>query len=255
MTKQLLIYETAVPLSGARHGAHSIEVGRNYGFSAGINAVPLMALEVVAAASEYAVVFTAVGDDVLPAVVLGVKGDQNLYLGPGGEWKAKYVPAFIRRYPFVFSSSDDGKTLTLCVDEAYAGLNTEGRGERLFNEEGKPTAYVEKVLTFLKDYQAHFVRTQVFGKRLKEYDLLEPMQAKVTTPSGATASMTGFMGVNRDRLRALAPERLAQLAKTDELELIYLHLYSMRNFNEVKNRYVEALPPEVTVPAAEALLN
>ena len=244
MTKQLLIYETAVPVSPARHGKHSMEVAGNYAFSAGINAVPLMAVEILRAATEYAVVFTAVGDDVMPAVVLGVKGDQNLYLGPDGHWNAKYIPAFIRRYPFVFSASEDNKTLTLCVDEAYPGLNTEGRGARLFGDDGKPAPYVDQVLAFLKEYQAHFVRTQAFGKRLKESGLLEPMQAKVTTPGGATLSLTGFLAVNRGRLRELPADQLAALAKTDELELLYLHLYSMRNFADVKDRLIGSLPPE-----------
>ncbi len=126
MGKQLLIYETAVPITPARHGKHSVDVDGNYTFSAGVNAVPLMAVEILRAATEYAVVFTAVGDDVMPAVVLGVKGDQNLYLGPDGHWNAKYIPAFIRRYPFVFAASADNKTLTLCIDEAYPGLNTAG---------------------------------------------------------------------------------------------------------------------------------
>lgn len=244
MSKQLLIYETAVPVSAARHGKHSIEVGANYAFSAGVNAVPLMAVEILRAATEYAVVFTPVGDDVVPAVVLGVKGDQNLYLGPDAHWNAKYIPAFIRRYPFVFAASADAKTLTLCVDEAYPGLNAEGRGQRLFGDDGRPTAYVDRVLTFLKEYQAHFVRTQAFGRRLKAAGVLEPMQAKVTTPTGTTMSLTGFMAVNRAKLRALPGDQLAELAKTDELELIYLHLYSMRNFADVKDRLIGALPAE-----------
>jgi SapC len=253
VSKQLLIYETAVPITPARHGKQSVEVGGNYAFSAGVNAVPLMAVEILRAATEYAVVFTSVGDDVMPAVVLGVKGDQNLYLGPDGHWNAKYIPAFIRRYPFVFAASADNKTLTLCVDEAYPGLNTEGRGQRLFGDDGRPTEYVDRVLTFLKEYQAHFVRTQAFGRRLKEYDLLEPMTAKVTTPSGATLSLTGFQAVNRTKLRDLSGEQLSTLAKTDELELLYLHLYSMRNFADVKDRLIGALPAEADeVPAAGA---
>jgi SapC len=253
VTKQLLIYETAVPVSAARHGKHSVEVGGNYAFSAGINAVPLMAVEILRAATEYAVVFTALGDDVMPAVVLGVKGEQNLYLGPDGHWKAKYIPAFIRRYPFVFSASEDNQTLTLCVDEAYPGLNTTGRGERLFGDDGKPSPYTDRVLEFLKEYQAHFVRTQTFGKHLKESGLLEPMQAKVTTPAGATLSLTGFMAVNRAKLRELSSEKLAALAKTDELELLYLHLYSMRNFVDVKDRLIGTLPAEVDEAPAAAL--
>lgn len=254
MTKQLLIYETAVPITPARHGKHSVEVGGSYAFSAGVNAVPLMAVEILRAATEYAVVFTAVGDEVIPAVVLGVKGEQNLYLDGEGHWKAKYVPAFLRRYPFVFSASADATTLTLCVDEAYPGLNTEGRGQRLFGDDAKPTPYVEQVLTFLKEYQAQFMRTQAFGRRLKEYGLLEPMTARVTTPSGGTLSLTGFQAVSRTKLRALESEKLATLAKTDELELLYLHLYSMRNFNDVKDRLIGSLAAEADEAAPAPVL-
>ena len=40
----------------------------------------------------------------------------------------------------------------------------------------------------------------------------------------------GFMAVNRAKLKAVPGEKLAELAQTDELELLYLHLQSMRNF-------------------------
>jgi hypothetical protein len=241
MAKQLLIYESAVPVSAARHANVSYEASDNYAFSAGVNAVPLMAVELLRASTEYAVVFAAVGDDVLPAAVLGVRPEQNLFLSSDAHWKAKYIPAFIRRYPFVFSASPDGKTLTLCVDESHQGLNREGRGQRLFTEDNKPSPYIEQVLKFLKEYQAHFERTKAFGRHIKELNLLEPMQAQVTTPKGEKLSLGGFMAVSRKKLRELSGDSLSALAKTDELELLYLHLYSLRNFNDVKDRLVGTL--------------
>lgn len=241
MTKQLLIYETAVPVTAARHRDVSIEAGAGYAFSAVVNAVPMMAVEMPFAASEYAIVFTAVGEDVLPAAVLGVRNDQNLYLTAQGQWKARYVPAFIRRYPFVFSSSADGKTLTLCVDESYPGFNRDGKGNRLFGDDGKPTQYVDQVLKFLQQYQAHFERTRAFGRRIKELGLLEAMQAEISTPAGEKLKLGGFLAVNRDKLNALSGEALASLASKGELELLYLHLQSMRNFNDVKDKLADAV--------------
>lgn len=254
MTKQLLIYESAVPVSAARHGDASVENTGGYAFSAGVNAVPLMAVEFLHAAAEYSIVFTAAGDDVMPAVVLGLRGDQNLFLAPDAQWKAKYVPAFIRRYPFVFSTSADGATLTLCIDESYPGLNREGRGQQLFGDDKKPSAYTEQVLKFLQDFQARFQRTRTFCKRMKDFGLLEPMQAQVTTPKGEKITLSGFLAVNREKLRALSGEQLAELAKTDELELLYTHLHSMRNFNDMKDRLVGSLgaddePPMHVEPA------
>lgn len=241
MSAQLLIYESAVPVTRSRHENLSVATGNDYSFSRTVNSVPLMAVEFPSAAAEYAIVFAGDGTAVMPAVILGLRGNENLYLTGEGKWDAKYVPAFIRRYPFVFSSADQGKTFTLCIDEGYPGFNREGKGNRLFGEDGKPSAYTENVLNFLKEYQAQFALTQAFCNKLKELDLLEPMQAQVTTTKGDKLSLTGFTAVSRERLKKLDGETLAQLAKTDELELIYLHLQSMRNFNLMRDRFAASL--------------
>ena len=66
------------------------------------------------------------------------------------------------------------------------------------------------------------------------------MQAQVTTEGGKRLSLGGFMAINRDRLKALPGDTLAELIKTDELELIYLHLQSMRNFERLRERLYPA---------------
>ena len=236
MTSQLLIYESAVPVSAGRHGNWSVEAGADYGFSRKVNSVPLMAVEFPHAAAEYAIVFSGTPDAFIPAVILGMRGEENLYLTGQGGWQAKYIPAFVRRYPFVFSSSQDGKTFTLCIDEAFPGVNQAGRGQRLFGEDKKPTPYVSNVLKFLEQYQIEFRRTQAFCSKLKDLGLLEPMRAQANLPSGERLALTGFMAVSREKLKGLPGDKLAELAKTDELELLYLHLQSMRNFAAMVNR-------------------
>ena len=248
-----MIYESAVPVSSTRHGQVAVETVESYAFSAGVNAVPLMAVEFPRASAEYAIVFAGNGDDVMPVVVLGIRNEQNLYLSADAHWRADYIPAFIRRYPFVFSASADGKALTLCIDESHPGVNRAGRGAALFGDDGKPTAYVSKVLDFLKEYQAHYERTRVFARRIKELGLLEPMQAQVTTPQGEKITLNGFLVVSREKLRALDGETLQRLARNDELELLYLHMASMRNFNEVKDRLIGTLAE--AAPAADTATN
>lgn len=236
MSAQLLIYESAVPVSRTRHEKLSVQVGDDYSFSRNVNSCPLIAVEFPHAAAEYAIVFAGNETAVMPAVILGLRANENLYLTQTAGWNAKYIPAFIRRYPFVFSSPDDGKSFTLCIDERFAGFNQDGKGQPLFAEDGKPSAYTENVLKFLQEYQAQFQRTQAFCERLKTLSLLEPMQAQVTTQKGERLSLSGFMAVNRDRLKKLSGEELQKLAETDELELIYLHLQSMRNFTAMRER-------------------
>jgi len=238
MPTQLQFYETAVPVSSGRHGKCSVEV-TNYGFSRNVNSVLLVAAEFPLAAAEYAIVFAAYAGEVMPVVILGARANENLYVTEQGEWIAKYVPAFIRRYPFVFSVGEDPNTSTLCVDEAFQGLNYLGRGKALFTPDGKPTPYVQAVLNFLRDYGAQAERTKAFCKRLADLNLLQPMEAQFTLESGEKSSLTGFMAVERDKLKGLGGETLAEMAKTDELELLYLHLHSMRNFMTVKDRLVQ----------------
>ena len=231
MSTQLLIYERAVPLSSQRHKGWSVKTGNDYAFARQVNSVPLVAVEFPHAAAEYSIVFAGKDEAMMPIVILGMRDNENLYLNETNGWKAKYIPAFIRRYPFVFSSSKDESTFTLCIDEEFVGCNQEGRGEHLFDADGTRTQYLENVLRFVNDYQGQFRRTQLFCKKLQELDLLEPMQAQFTLSSGQQLRLAGFMAVNRERLKKLPDDQILALFKTDELELVYLHLQSMKNFN------------------------
>ena len=180
---QMLFYENVAPVSSERHKDLSIE-RVDFDFAANVNSVPLTAIEMPLAAREYTIVFAGNEDAVAPVVVLGVDGTQNQYLDEEKAWKADYIPAFVRRYPFVFSQNEDGSQFTLCIDESWSGCNTEGRGQRLFTDEGEQTPYLQNMLKFLGDYQTQFMRTQAYCTKLKELDLLEPMQAQITLPGG-----------------------------------------------------------------------
>lgn len=256
MSKQLLIYERAVPVTRQRHGAWSVKAGASFEFARGVNSVPLMVAEFPNAAAEYTIVFGGAGDEIIPVALLGIRDSENLYVSESGAWSGSYVPAFLRRYPFVFSSdnaNDADATFTLCVDEDFSGCNDDGRGERLFDADGERTQYLQSVLGFLQAYQVQFQRTKLFVKRLQEFGLLEPMQAQFTLRSGQRSTLSGFSVVNRDRLKALSPEQLAELMQADEMELVYLHLASLRNLTPIAERIggpVDAAQAPETAPAS-----
>jgi hypothetical protein len=241
MAKQLLLYERAVPINARQHRNLSVKSGADYGFAKHVNSVPLMAAEFEPACGEYAIVFAGQGKDIMPVALLGVRDQENLYVDDKGVWSAKYVPAFVRRYPFVFSSDDKGETFTLCVDESYQGINRDGVGERLFDSAGERTQYLKTVLGFLQAYQAQFEATRAFCQRLAEHKLLEDMRADFTLRSGQRMGLGGFMTVNRERLRALPGNVLADLAARGELDLIYAHLHSQRNFAATAERVLGAM--------------
>jgi len=231
VSKQLLIYTRAQAVSSQRHREWSVKSGGTYEFAREVNSIPLTAVEFMSAAGEYPIVFAGSDEQLMPLAVMGMRDKENLFIDADGKLDATYVPAFLRRYPFVFSSQDDGNNFTLCIDETFSGCNQENVGERLFDSEGEQTQYLKGVLAFLKEYQVHFARTQAFSKKLKELGLLEPMGAQFTQPSGEKLTLTGFYAVNRQKLKELPTEELEQLVKNDGMELIYLHLHSLRNFN------------------------
>jgi hypothetical protein len=248
MATQHLIYEAAVPVSEARHGKWSVEVGADYGFCRVLNSVPLMEVEFPPAAGEFVIVFGGTDDNVMPVAILGLREGQNLYVAEEGAWQAKYVPAFLRRYPFVFSSTDEQETFTLCIDEGFPGVNQDDKGRRLFNEEGKPSEYVGEVLKFLQQFQIEFNRTRNFCKKLKDLDLLQPMQASVSLDSGEKMHLKGFSVVDRERLKTLPADTLAELVSSNELELIYNHLHSMRHFSGMRDMLPSAPTDNPGVP-------
>jgi hypothetical protein len=246
MGKQLLIYERAVAVNPLDHKDASVKAGDDFGFAKEVNSVPLMAVEFDPASVEYPIVFVADSAGVMPAALLGIRDNENLYVDENGAWNAKYLPAFVRRYPFVFSS-EDGARFTLCLDEDFQGVNRRGVGERLFDSEGNRTQYLQNVLNFLQAYQAQYDATRAFVQRINDLGLLEPMQAQFTLRTGQKIALGGFMVVNRTRLRALSGADLSKLAANGDLDLVYAHLHSQRNFTPTAERILRVIEPAQAV--------
>ncbi len=228
MTKQLMIYENAVPIRSDVHRETYVRSGASYTFARPLNSAPLLAAEFVAAAVEFPIVFIGEGEGVMPAAILGLQEGENLFVDDEGKWTAPYIPAFFRRYPFVFAQGED-QSLTLCIDESFDGVNTEGRGERLFDAEGNRTEYLGRMLSFASSYQQQFLRTKAFCDRLVRLDLLEPAQARFVVQGKPARSMTGFQAIRRERLRQIPQDELLEMFATDELELCFQHLASLGN--------------------------
>ncbi len=192
--------------------------------------------EFLPVAREYPIVFNRTNDSVQPLILLGMRDKENLFLDDTNQWSGEYIPAFLRRYPFVFGRSQDGKTLTLCIDENYAGFNQEGKGERLFTDDGEITPYVKNVLQFLQNFEPEHTRTQAFCRKLDELDLFESHNAVWTSPSGEKTSLTGFLCINRKKLQELPPKVLSGMIGSGEMDLIYAHLFSLTNFKGIQKK-------------------
>lgn len=233
MSPQLLFYTRAVPVSVDRHRDVAIARRRDYGFARSAKAVPLTTTELPMAAAEYPVVFLGEGNDTGLATILGIRDGENLFVDADGRWNAGYIPAFVRRYPFVFAGEAEGNRLTLCVDEASDLVDEHGRGERLFDAAGERTSYLANLLTFMQRYQAALQRTSAFARRIEQLGLLQDVQAQVRLGDAGQLQLRGFRTVNRERLKALEKETIQELFASDGLESLFLHLASLRHLRRL----------------------
>ena len=240
MAGQALFYEQATALSADRHGDWCVETGVDFAYSRNTNSVPLMAVEFERAVAHYPIVFVAGGtDEILPVAVLGLDERHNHFIDANGRWQADYIPAFVRRYPFIFAADSKQQRFTLCIDESFGGCNQEGRGERLFGADAKPTPFLSRMLGFLGEYQTQHQRTLEFTRTLQQHGLLEEMRADVNTGAGTRASVAGFLAVKRETLLPLDDGVLAGMVRNDYIALIYQHWNSLARFSALAQPRVE----------------
>ena len=241
--KQLLFYEKPVALSTEAHRDLRLDTTRsNLAFARETNSVILAGVEFVHAAKEYSIVFARTGGDkIIPLALLGLRNDENLFVNAEGKWDALYVPAFVRRYPFVLAESTQNGEMAVCIDEGFAGFNRE-HGTPLFNEQGGQSELLTKAVEFLQDYQAQGRRTEIFTNRLKDLDLLTELTARTDLTNGQRISMGGLLVVDEKKLVALDKKPALELFRSGELGWIYAHLLSLSNISRLAARIPPAKP-------------
>lgn len=247
----MIFYERAIALNRERHQALKIQLKANhFSFARKTNSVLIAGSEFAEAARDYPIVF--VGGEKGPftlAALVGLNDKDNLLVGADGRWEPNtYIPAFIRRYPFVLAGADGAETLTVCVDEAYEGLG-DAQGEPLFNADGTETTYLKNVIEFLVLFHGEMKRTSAFAAKIFEMGLLT---SKVVTfeREGVKKTLEGAWVVDEAKLNALSDDKLLELVKTGYLGWIYAHLMSLNNLKRLARR-MDALrpPPSLPVPA------
>ena len=231
--KMPIFYRQIVPVDKNRHRDVSIAPTSDLSFAACTNSVILLTAEFSKACREFPIVFVEDQGNYFPAAILGLREGQNLFLSEGGGWRASYVPAYVRRYPFIPATKEGGKDYTVCIDELYAGFNREGRGERLFLDDGGMTKTLERSVSFLQEFQIQHQRTVDFCSVMFELDVMEPMQANVVMASGEKLNLDGFYVLSRKKLAELKDEVIVTLYRQGNLELAHAHLISLENFERL----------------------
>lgn len=147
------------------------------------------------------------------------------------KWKkGEYMPAFLRRYPFVFVKGDDGNNF-LGFDERCPAFNQE-QGERLFDDQGNPSKYTQTVLGFLQEFEAANARTALFCEELERLNLLEPITVQQWM-GYQVPLLRGIKRVNERRLEQLPEDEVLALVSKGFYKLIIAHLLSLGHIERI----------------------
>ncbi|WP_158272849.1 SapC family protein [Limnohabitans sp. T6-5] len=229
-----ILYKNPQALNPEQHGQLSLHPEIGFGFARETNSLPLVIEEFSVACRDYVIVFTT-GDTAMPLAVLGMNPDHNAYVQADGHWAANtYIPAYVRRYPFIFAENEGSNDLTLCVDFDSKWV-VPGQTLAFFDEQGIKTTVTDQALEFCKRFHIQMQQTREFSEALQAADILVDQHANITLENGETLSLSGFRIIDEHKLRQLPAKTLQKFVASGWMGLIYAHLISMGSMNKLAN--------------------
>lgn len=223
-----LLYNDLVPLSSQEHADYRVRRIDSAPFLKDVHAVPLTVEEFILAQRFYPIIFS-VGENPVPLALMGLNQGVNVFVDDKGELLNEvYVPAYIRRYPFMLARLDQGsEELSLCFDPSSEAVGAFDEGEVLFAE-GQPSDVTKNLLAFNEQFEIAGQKTGQFLKELAEMKLL--MDGEVTIqPEGADKPFVyrGFQMIDENKLRELRGDQLRKMMQSGMLPVIHAHLFSL----------------------------
>jgi len=228
-----LFYKSPAILDAERHKDKSLKKNFGPGFAGDANAVPLNMIEMPQAAPFYPIVFTG-GETATPVAILGLRDNENLFVTDKKDWlQETYIPAYIRRYPFILVQSEDGERFTLCIDETDDIVLDDK--SQLFFEDGQPSNLTKNAIEFCKSYQTAATQTEEFSKAIHEAGILADRRADANLADEQRVSLSGFRVIDEEKLAQLDDKVFLEWRKKGWLPFIYAHLLSNVNWQRLRN--------------------
>ena len=248
-----LFYKDLVPLSSVDHADFRARPLDSAEFLVGQHAIPLTSDEFVSACRFFPIVFSA-GDNPVPLALMGLNEGINTFVDDEGKLvNPVYVPAYIRRYPFLLAKlQPNTEELSLCFDPTSGALGKFDEGDVLFVD-GQPSDQVKAVLEFCKNFEEAGQRTGMFMEELKKADLLMDGEVSIQQEGNDKPYVyRGFQMVDENKLRELRGDVLRKLMQNGILGLIFAHIFSLQLMREVFAEQVKSgkMPLNTELPAA-----
>lgn len=249
-----IFYKDLVPLNSKEHATFKTRPIDSAKFMEGQHAVPLTVEEFVMASRHFPIIFSS-GDNPVPLALMGLNEGVNVFMDDAGQFTTPvYLPAYIRRYPFMLARlRPDGDELSLCFDPTSEAVGEfEKEGEPLFDGED-PSENTKAILKFCEDFEQAGARTHQFVEELSKSGLLMEGEVAIQQEGNENPFVyRGFQMVDEEKLRELRGDELRKMNQSGLLPLIHAHLFSLQLMREIFASQVQQgkVPQAVELPTA-----
>jgi hypothetical protein len=229
-----LFYKEILPLNSNVHATSHSRTTDKASWLVKQHAVPLTTEEFAKAQRSFPIIFSA-SEKPVPLALMGLNEGVNVFLDAEGGFDPNlYIPAYVRRYPFLLARlNPESEDLSLCFDPTSDLVGAFDEGDALFSGE-EPSERCKSILGFCERFEIAGKQTTAFVELLEKHDLLADGEFTIQPDGGAQPSVyRGFKMVTDEKLRALSPEILAELNASGALALIHLHQASLGIITEI----------------------
>lgn len=230
------MYQNLEILNKITHKENSVKEIKDFSFAKNLINAPITVTEFFEACKNYPIFFAKdVNENWFASVLLGFKENENVFVNDKGEWdKLHYVPAFVRRYPFVFIEQNDNKEqLLVAIDKEYLISDKKDENRKLFDDKSENSEFLNNALNFLNQFQNDSIATKEFIKQLDDWELLEEKTATIITPTQEQFNITGLFIVNEEKLKHLSKKKKDDINDKNAIPLITAHLISLSNIQKL----------------------
>ena len=218
------LYSSVDLLHREKHKNLRIRSDIGWKFSKALSTVPLTVREFVAASRAAPVVFLQTEEGYTSVFLTGLTPGQNGLVQEDGSWVSNsYIPAYLRRYPFIVIDTDIGKRMGL---DPNAKHFAKSKGEPLF-ESNKECEALVKMRDLCIAFDEAWAATQAFLKSLETENVLVPGQVTFKTDVDGERKFNGFHIVDFQKVEALEDSKVAEWQKKGWLEALYAHRASL----------------------------
>ena len=224
-----LFYKDLMPLNSRDHAGWRARSVDRASWVGGQHAVPLTVEEFAQAQRDFPIVFSA-GDKPVPLALMGLNDGINVFFDEEGRAQGDfYIPAYVRRYPFLLARLDArSDQMSLCFDPTSDVVGEFEDGAPLFAD-AEPSEHTRNLLQFCERFEEAGMRTQAFMEEVEKAGLL--MDGEVSIQSAGNPDRPfiyrGFKMINQEKLRELRGDQLRKWNESGLLPLIFAHLFSL----------------------------